>query len=449
MASSPLLQDDLDVYSQVEGDWQHRDSRPKPTPWYYRLYTFLRNGSTGVHFALALVCFLIGFGIFASLGMGSGPSEAEIAIRNELIQRNFENYATVEGGVQEDPAAIIVAALGKEATALGATSAVEFYIQFSDFSREHARKDASVYDKTQRFLMFYKNVSMIRLFNDKKRRGYRMEMNQFADMSPDEFMSMHGVRVTLPKVGVRQRGTLKVSGVSGGSTSLLEVSSAPADVSPDEGSALGPEEDIDLRRDGYMTPVKDQGKCGSCWAFATVGVLEPFFKHKRNTDVILSEQNLVDCVAECHGCQYGNSYFAYEYARDKGLYRNASYPYSATCGTCTLPEGEPRFTLAKFGYSENPDLVQLLKQYGPLTVYVAVSTEWQFYGSGILDHCGEEINHAVVLAGVGKDEHGPYWLIKNSWGTTWGEQGYVKLARGSSAFDSECGLSHMALYASA
>ncbi|EDO08563.1 Papain cysteine protease family protein [Babesia bovis T2Bo] len=435
----------MDVYEPIGDDLPERENRLKLQDLYQRFCAFLRRGSAFVHLCTAAAVFLFAFGIFAVIGKSSGPSDWEIAIRNELLHRNFENHATVLGEYSEDPAAIIVEALKRDQVLIGASTAVELYIQFNDFNRDFKRHDNSISEKIERFATFYRNVTRIREFNMNVHKTYTMKINQFADMTPEQFMSLQGTRASKIRVskGIPDSQVAAVGNQKGPNlkSEVRQTGNRFADISP--------EDFIDLRKDNYMTPVKDQGNCGSCWAFSLIGVAEPFFKHKRDIDVVLSEQNLVDCVKECHGCDYGNSYFAYEYIRDHGVYRLASYPYTAKSGPCVEPLNEPRLTISRFGLSENPDLPQLLKQYGPLTVYVAVNVDWQFYSSGILDSCADEINHAVVLAGVGQDDDGPFWLIKNSWGTSWGEEGYVRLARGSSAFDNECGLAHMALYASA
>ncbi|ORM41870.1 putative serine/threonine-protein kinase nek2 [Babesia sp. Xinjiang] len=407
MASTPLLDDEVVSYPDEATERSKRRSRVISKLWYSKMSKFLENRANYVHFTLAVILFFIGFAVVILISNYYANKESERYIDEALIQRNFENYHTVEGRAREDPGFIVVTALGHKYDSMTPIEAAELYIQFNDFNRIYNRKDKTITDKARRFRTYYENACIVRNFNDTKERTFEMKLNQFADVSQSQFMALHGVRMEIP-----QKNLTNDKHIATGIKTQI-VGNQRQNIN---------EEDIDLRRTGYMTQVKDQGTCGSCWAFATIGVVEPYFKNKQNTEVILSEQQLVDCVSECHGCEYGNSYFAYEYVRDKGVYRNAVYPYNAKTGTCKVMDNEPKFSLKSFGFSETPDLVKLLKEYGPLTVYVAVSLNWQFYHSGILNHCAEEINHAVVLAGVGRDETGPYWIIKNSWGTTWGEE---------------------------
>ncbi|GIX63586.1 papain family cysteine protease-containing protein [Babesia caballi] len=423
MRADVVAQDDVIERADTASDLPKAESGGKPNPWYSRVSRFYRRHKCGCWLALILTLFvtLVVSGRAVYLRRQARLVES---VRQALSHRQFQNHNTVPGVVSEDVAQVIISAMREDWSSPKDRFKVDYYvnlyIQFNSFNQQHNRVDSSVEHKVARFVAFLANVTFIRNFNAEEARTCDLAVTKFADLTFPEFSALLGSRPELPAKHFRVASRIV-------------------------GAAEDP--DIDLRREGRMTPVKDQGGCGSCWAFATIGVVEAYFKNHRSTDVTLSEQNLVDCVQECHGCDYGDSHPAYEYVVNKGVYRSEAYPYTAAQGPCATPPGELRFSLPKYGLTEWPNLVELLRVYGPLTVYVAVSPLWQFYDSGILGECGAEVNHAVVLAGVGRDSRGPYWLIKNSWGTSWGEEGYVRVARGSTNFENECGMAQLALYA--
>ncbi|CDR93902.1 papain family cysteine protease containing protein, putative [Babesia bigemina] len=421
MAGKVEVLDDVVSRAETAEDLLKNGSGGKPEPWHSRLRAFFRRRGKCYYALLAALVFALCFTAVAVIGGDSQYAAQERAVREALVRLKFENHGTVEGVTDEDPAYIVCRALGASTRTLNPERDAEIYVQYNDFNRQYDRRHTSVMEKARRFGVFHANVHTIDAFNAMENRTFEMGVNRFADMTAEEFMALQGSRVDTPQY---ERG-----GVAMALDGTVDIA------------------DIDLRRDGIMTPVKDQGACGSCWAFATIAVVESYFKKYRSLDLDLSEQQLVDCVKECHGCQYGDSYHAYEYVTANGCYTRASYPYVAEQGQCMTPAGHPRYRLYEFGFTESPDLVQLLKAHGPLTVYVAVTPMWQFYKSGVLNYCGETVNHAVVLAGAGQADKEAFWLIKNSWGTSWGEEGYVRLARGSSTLKDECGLSNVAMFA--
>ncbi|GBE60918.1 papain family cysteine protease-containing protein [Babesia ovata] len=421
MTSETAVQDDLASRAETSDDLLKNGFGGKPDPWHSRLRAFFRRRGKCFFALLAALVFLLCFVIVAVIGNDTLYSSQERAVRKALVRLKFENYNTVEGVTDEDPAYIVCRALGASTTLLNPEKDAEIYVQYNDFNRQYNRSHASVMEKVRRFGVFHANVRRIDAFNSMKDRTFEMGVNKFADMTTDEFMALQGARVSTPKFD-RSAVALVLDGT-------IETV------------------DIDLRRDGRMTAVKDQGTCGSCWAFAALAVVEAYFKEQRSLILDLSEQQLVDCVEECHGCNGGDSYQAYQYITSRGVYTRAAYPYNAQEGQCMSPPGEPRYRLQEFRIAESPDLVHLLKMHGPLTVYAAVTPMWQFYKSGILNYCGDTVNHAVTLAGAGQIDQEAFWLIKNSWGTSWGEEGYVRVARGSSSLKDECGMSHVALFA--
>lgn len=196
-------------------------------------------------------------------------------------------------------------------------------------------------------------------------------------------------------------------------------------------------ETLDWRQTGDVSPVKDQGVCGSCWAFATTGVLESAILIKNELENDLSEQYLVSCNDEGWGCNGG--WFAHDYhwnialdGLNPGSRSESIYPYTASDDQCTAdPSGD--FVINSWEYVDisqqvpsTEKLKQAIYEHGPVAVAVCVNRAFQSYQGGVFDGKGcRSINHAVVL--VGWSNVGGYWILKNSWGANWGENGYMRI----------------------
>ncbi|KAI1713257.1 papain family cysteine protease domain-containing protein [Ditylenchus destructor] len=190
---------------------------------------------------------------------------------------------------------------------------------------------------------------------------------------------------------------------------------------------------------GYVTPVKNQGGCGSCWTFGAVGALEGLNKKKTQNLAQLSEQELLDCSGEygTKGCKGGYASSAYEYVADNGgIAYEKDYPYKEKNQTCI----KKSFPLAVpiDGYYMIPNGSEHLLQVaiatqGPVSVAIDVHLDFVYYKKGVYynENCTTyNLNHEVVAVGYGSDEiDGDYWIIKNSWGVDWAEQGYGRMAR--------------------
>jgi C1A family cysteine protease len=174
-----------------------------------------------------------------------------------------------------------------------------------------------------------------------------------------------------------------------------------------------------------VSGVKDQGSCGSCWAFAATGALESAFLLRDKTTQLLSEQNLVDCSRKYgnQGCDGGWMDSAYDYIQDNGISTSDAYPYTARNGKC---KDEVARSIKMASYVDINDGCESLRnalQSRPVAVAVDASA-WGSYKSGIISQCGTTINHGVLVVGLTDS----YWKVKNSWGTLWGESGFVRLA---------------------
>lgn len=192
---------------------------------------------------------------------------------------------------------------------------------------------------------------------------------------------------------------------------------------------MEPNIEIDWVSKGGVSGVKNQGSCGSCWAFSATGVMESSAKIKGQV-VSLSEQQLVDCSAAegNHGCNGGWPSNALNYVKAHGISTESEYPYTATTSSCKKTGGN--FHITSFSSAQGCNGLQNAISAKPISVTVD-ATNWSKYSSGVFSNCAASINHAVLLVGVVSNN----WKIKNSWGTSWGESGYIRLATGNT-----CGL---------
>lgn len=203
-------------------------------------------------------------------------------------------------------------------------------------------------------------------------------------------------------------------------------------------------ESMDWRDQGAVTDVKNQGTCGSCWAFSSTGNLEGQSKIIKGQLLSLSEQQLVDCDKVDQGCNGGLMENAFNYLHESGgIETETDYPYKGTGGTCSFDKSKAQVQVESFSFVEkNEDVIkEALFKTGPLAVALN-ATPLQFYFGGVFHpwkiFCSpESLNHGVLIVGYGTTDKGvPYWLVKNSWGSGWGEKGYFRLYRG----DNTCGI---------
>ena len=301
--------------------------------------------------------------------------------------------------------------------------------------RSHHTVSRDLNEKQKRFNVFKENARYIHDFNKRKDAPYKLRLNKFADLTKHEFRS------TYAGSHINHHRALRGSPRGAADSFMyqsLDVNSLPTS--------------IDWRQKGAVTAIKDQGQCGSCWAFSTVAAVEGINQIKTKKLVSLSEQELIDCdTEENSGCNGGLMDYAFEFIRENGgITSEASYPYAAEDGSCAA---EKLPVVSIDGYEDVPanDEDSLLKAVANQPVSIAIEAsgdDFQFYSEGVFTgSCGTELDHGVAIVGYGKTQQGTkYWIVRNSWGTEWGEQGYIRMLRGTSDPEGLCGLAMEASY---
>ncbi|NWW49275.1 CATL1 protein, partial [Pedionomus torquatus] len=215
--------------------------------------------------------------------------------------------------------------------------------------------------------------------------------------------------------------------------------------------------EVDWRAKGYVTPVKNQGHCGSCWAFSATGALEGLVFNRTGKLAVLSEQNLIDCSRKLgnNGCQGGFMTRAFQYVHDNGgLNSEQVYPYVATDTSSCRYDPRDRAancsTVRLVAQGSEEALEQAVATVGPVSVAVdASSFFFHFYKSGIFSSmfCSQRVNHGMLAVGYGTSQESgrnvSYWILKNSWSDVWGEQGYIRLLKGA---NNHCGVANQASF---
>ena len=190
---------------------------------------------------------------------------------------------------------------------------------------------------------------------------------------------------------------------------------------------------VDWREKGGVTPVKDQARCGSCWSFSATGALEGAWFVKTGKLESFSEQQQVSCNSACYGCNGGWQYKAFDFWKDNAAFLESEYPYtsgagdSGTCKQSELTSTDVKTTGHFFVAAKDVDQMKAAVAQAPVSVSIeADKSVFQQYTSGVFDSkkCGTRTDHATLVVGYASDADGEYWIMKNSWGTVWGESGY-------------------------
>jgi cathepsin L len=264
--------------------------------------------------------------------------------------------------------------------------------------------------------IFAANQRRVQEFN--KASSYKVAMNKLSTLTDAEYKTMLGHRQSGPISGKATVSTIK----------------APTS--------------CDWRDKGIVNGVKDQASCGSCWAFSVVQAQESQWALKNNKLYSLSEQNMVDCVTSCYGCNGGDEYLAYDYviASQGGLWMTENdYPYTGSDGTCKFDKSKGICQIKSYirptTTGNEDELAAGCAEKGVVSIAIDASGwDFQMYSSGIYNpsSCSSsDLDHAVGLVGYGTESGTDYWIVRNSWGTSWGEKGYIRMIRNN---NNKCGV---------
>ena len=281
--------------------------------------------------------------------------------------------------------------------------------EFQKFLIKYNKKYNTIAEYFLRYNVFKKNLQRF----SQNKASYKMGINQFTDLTPTEF-----------RKGYLNLDMKLVNKINYKKVSVNSKNDAP--------------ESWNWVDEGVFGPVKDQGYCGSCWAFSTMGNIEALNAMKTKEYVALSEQQLVDCDTEYdQGCNGGLMEYAFAYLVEKGCMTEKDYPYVGYDDTCHYDESKVFLRIDSWLMLDTQDeneIKEFLYTNGPLAIAINADP-FQYYTGGIIDEdewsCDPEgLNHGVVLVGYGNESGVDYWIIRNSWGDYWGEDGYVRVARG-------------------
>lgn len=316
---------------------------------------------------------------------------------------------------------------------------------FNEYIRQYNKQYNSGQEYQQRFQNFRENVKEIEALNKKFNPQSTYSINQFTDMNKEEFRlkRTNGGKIT------SQQEYAKSCLANGAESPVIPNMKIP--------------QSFDWRDHNVVTPVKDQGDCGSCWTFSTSGAIESATAIKTGKLVGLSEQMIVDCSVGCtlvmntsvcnQGCDGGWMWTAMnDVIGFGGLETETAYPYTAEDGTCSYSKSLLQSPISNYTCLSGPnaadedDMAAFLVNNGPLSI--AMDADLLFsYSSGIIvpedgDCDPDSLDHALLIVGYNNTGSTPYWIIKNSWNQSWGENGYFRIAKG----EGSCGLNNAVVF---
>ncbi|GLT68336.1 hypothetical protein SLA2020_405800 [Shorea laevis] len=310
---------------------------------------------------------------------------------------------------------------------------------FEQWKEKHQKVYRHAEEAKIRFENFKRNLKYVieKNANRKSNTGHKVGLNRFADLSNEEFKMTYLSKVKKQGSKMCRLREKKKMG------RRVESCTAPSS--------------LDWRKYGIVTEVKDQGECGSCWAFSSTGGMEGINALVTGDLISLSEQELVDCDTTNDGCDGGYMDYAFEWViNNGGIDSEADYPYTSlngVGGVCNTTK-EERKVVSIDGYedveqSDDAILCAVLKQ--PLSAGMDGSAiDFQLYNSGIYDgSCSDnpdDIDHAVLIVGYGSEDGEDYWIVKNSWGASWGMEGYFYLRRNTDLPYGVCAINYMVSY---
>lgn len=295
--------------------------------------------------------------------------------------------------------------------ALSGSQTDEVALAFTAYTTEYSKNYLSEDEFNFRKGIFETNLKKINEYNSKKLSS-TWGTNQFTDWTDEEYKSILGYKSHRNNVEEFEE---------------LSDGQMPTNC-PD-----WPKESIDWREEGIVTPVKNQGACGSCWAFAATAALEGAYAKQFGKLVSFSEAQLVECDKFSHGCGGGLMYNGFNHWMRNNPRTDEEYSYNEKPGKCKESSTTSDYPLLEWGYRVDITERCLYDALKHNVVSVAIRAEndvFRHHNSGIIDdvECGTELDHGVTVVGYEKTED--VWIVKNSWGPTWSEEGYVRIRRG-------------------
>lgn len=282
-------------------------------------------------------------------------------------------------------------------------SRLYYEYEFEKYIRKYQKTYSSADEYVHRLQIFADNIDYIEVTNQKL-LSYRLGINRFADLSNEEFKTAYlGAKSTSERKHVKKN--------------MLRKTVA---------------ESIDWVAEGAVSRVKDQSMCASCYAFTAIGAIESAHYLKTKEMVEYSEQQVVDCSSAYGnlGCTGGELTWTYEYVKDNGICKEEDYPYKAWKQTCDTKCKTAYNITGYFELEQTEEALELALNDQPIGVEL-YSRPLHFYSGGIIDgSCDGDLDHGVLAVGYGEENGVKYWKLKNSWGESWGENGYFRLLKG-------------------
>ncbi|KAG8494258.1 hypothetical protein CXB51_011641 [Gossypium anomalum] len=299
---------------------------------------------------------------------------------------------------------------------------------FETWCHQHGKSYSSEEEKSYRLKVFEDNYAFVTQHNAMANSSYSLALNAFADLTHHEFkasrLGLSGAAIQFRRPNLREPRLVR---------------DIPAS--------------LDWREKGAVTQVKDQGSCGACWSFSATGAIEGVNKIVTGSLISLSEQELVDCDKTYNtGCEGGLMDYAFQFViNNHGIDTEEDYPYQGREHTCNK-EKLKRHVVTIDDYTDVPmnNEKKLLQAVATQPVSVGIcgsERAFQLYSKGIFTGpCSTSLDHAVLIVGYGSENGVDYWIVKNSWGTRWGMNGYIHMIRNSGKSEGICGINMLASY---
>jgi cathepsin L len=312
------------------------------------------------------------------------------------------------------------------ASSIHPLTGAELEAAFTSWASQHGKTYQTEAIRTVRKGIWARNLAFIQRHNTRNDKTYKVAMNEFGDLTNAEFARTYLRPIDLNAIS--------------GRSPLYTIQGDPPATQ-------------DWRTSGAVTKIKNQGQCGSCWSFSTTGTVEGAWKIAGNSLTSFSEQQLMDCSESYgnDGCNGGLPFWALQYIIDNnGIETEKDYPYETEQGRCRFKSSKIAGHISSYvniTSGSEDDLQDAVGNTGPVSVGIDASNQsFQFYSSGVYNepNCSStQLDHGVLAIGYDHDDDSneDYWIVKNSWGTSWGQSGYIWMARNQ---DNMCGIATMA-----